>query len=308
MKKFVLFTSMTCLMLAALMLANDALNHYLVFSSDNSNPYKMYRLFCSPRAGEIPIIGSSRAEAGFAPKEISAKAFNYGLSGSSARETVVHLKAVLSRPGSGLVIVNLDPWGLGSGPFQGDYRFAAESPIVKSEPKIQIPLVDRLPGFRFYGKTRENLAQCMNNRLSATKTIDHGAILQRLSRNKAEWEYIMARCRPPKFSCDAETKAMLANILSCNTRYEVVFVVSPIAEPWQKRFSGRKELMALENWLRTFSRVRVLDFMEAPHRYELSEFMDLTHLNESGARRFSRELKECLVSLGLAPVLDCPVL
>ena len=32
-----------------------------------------------------------------------------------------------------------------------------------------------------------------------------------------------------------------------------------------------------------------------------SEFMDLTHLNETGARRFSKELKARLVSLGLLP-------
>ena len=126
----------------------------------------MYRLFTCSENGEIPILGSSRAEAGFAPMEIANNAFNYGLSGSSARETAFHLKAVLSRPGHGLVIVNLDPWGLGNGSFLGDYRFVADNTLVKSEPKICIPLADRLPGIRFQGKTRGNLAQCMNNRLA----------------------------------------------------------------------------------------------------------------------------------------------
>ena len=259
----------------------------------------MYRLFTCSENGEIPILGSSRAEAGFAPMEIANNAFNYGLSGSSARETAFHLKAVLSRPGHGLVIVNLDPWGLGNGSFLGDYRFVADNTLVKSEPKICIPLADRLPGIRFQGKTRGNLAQCMNNRLAVTKTMERGAILQRLSRNKMEWDYIISKCGPRGCACDKETKAMLEDVLSHNANHEVVFVVSPIAKPWWERFTGHKELSNLEEWLRRFPHVHVLGFTETSQGYELSEFMDLTHLNEIGARRFSRSLKERLFSLEL---------
>ena len=129
-----------------LLLANERLNRYLIFSSSNSNPYKMYRLFVDAPGDEIPILGSSRAEAGFAPKELSEKSFNYGLSGSSMRETAFHLKAVTARPSNGLVIVNLDPWGLGNGDFLGRYRFAADVELVKEEPKVKLSLIDRIPG------------------------------------------------------------------------------------------------------------------------------------------------------------------
>lgn len=290
---------MVLLAVVALMLANDALNRHLVFSTSNSNPYKMQRLFENSEKEEIPILGSSRAEAGFAPGEISDKAFNYGLSGSSARETAFHLKAVLSRPDSGLVIVNLDPWGLGNGSFLGDYRFVTDNPLVKSESKIVIPFTDRLPGIRFQGRTRRNIAECLNNRLAVTKTMERGAILQRLSRSEAEWDYIISKCGSHGCSCDEETQAMLSEILSSNTRHEVVFVVSPVSKPWWNRFTGQEALSSLKNWLCRFPHVHVIGFAETSQGYELSEFMDLTHLNEKGARRFSKELKTRLVGLGL---------
>lgn len=299
MKKFLIFSLFVFTAMLAMMFVNDTLNRYLIFSSSNSNPYKMQRLFSTKEKDEIPILGSSRAEAGFAPKEISDKAFNYGLSGSSARETAFHLKAVLSRPYKGLVIVNLDPWGLGNENFLGDYRFVANNPLVKSESKIHVPIADQLPCIRFQGKTRSNLAQCMNNRLAVTKTMERGAILQRLSRNESEWNYIISKCESRGCTYDEETKSMLTDMLSHNTVHDVVFVVSPIAKPWLERFTGWKELKEIEKWLCGFPHVHVIGITETSQGYELSEFMDLTHLNESGARRFSRELKERLISLGL---------
>ena len=97
---------------------------------------------------------------------------------------------------------------------------------------------------------------------------------------------------------------MLAETLLGNTHHEVVFVVSPIAKPWWDRFTGQKELAELENWLSSFPHVHVIGFAETSQGYELSEFMDLTHLNETGARRFSRELKARLASFGLMPHAD----
>lgn len=299
MKKFCMFVGLVVLAAVAMMLANEALNRFLIFSSSNSRSYKMYRLFSNPEKGEIPILGSSRAEAGFAPLELSEHAFNYGVSGSCARETVFHLKAVLARREGGLVIVNLDPWGLGNGNFCGKYRFVADNPLVKAEPKVSLPFIEKIVGLRFHGETRGNIAQCINNLLAVTKTIERGAILQKLSRSEEEWAYIISKYEPRSFSCDEETKKMLGDLLAANTRYEIVFVVSPISKPWWDKFTGHDELAELENWLRGFPHVHVVDHAGTSDGYELSEFMDLTHLNEKGARRFSRELKTILTDAGI---------
>lgn len=295
MKRFIVFVSILLVATAGLMLANEAVNKHLLFTSSNVNAYKMYRLIQERPANEVAIIGSSRAEAGFAPKEISPDAFNYGLSGSSMRETLFHLKCLLGRDSEAPIIVNLDPWGLGNGNFLGDYRLVANSPEVQSEPKkIKLPIADRIPGLRFHGKFRSNIAECMNNRLAVTKTMERGAILQRLSRNDEEWAYIIAKCKPSKFGCNAETKALLDEMLCSNASRKIAFVVSPVAPPWWERFEGKAELLELEQYLSGYSNVQVLDFTDSAYGFDLPEFMDLTHLNEQGARRFSRLLKERL--------------
>ena len=299
MKRFTLFVAATAAVVIVLAFCNEALNRYLIFSTFNAKAYKMYRLFANPEPGEIAIVGSSRAEANIAPREISGVAFNYGLSGSPFRETVFHLKALMARRRAGLVIVNLDPWGLGKGDFQGRYRFVYDEPLVKAEPMVKIPWTDRIPGLRCQGETRANLAEYVNNRLAVTKTMERGAILQRISRSEDEWQYIIGKCKPRAFQLDAEIKAMLEEILKSNERHEIVFAVSPVAKPWWNLYSGKAELKKLESWLGAFPRVHVLDYVSERDDYGLDEFMDLTHLNERGARRFSRELRIALQDLGL---------
>ena len=294
MKRFIAYFLAVVGATYALMLANEAVNRQLAFSASNINAYKMHRLIGEQPDGELPIIGSSRAEAGFAPKEISENVFNYGLSGSSMRETMFHLKCLLSRKGTGVILINLDPWGLGNEAFRGDYRYVASSPHVRAEKKIRLSLFDRIPGFRSHGKFRTNVAEWMNNRLAVTKTMENGAILQRLSRTKAEWEYMISKSKPQKFQYNAETDRMLSELLAANSAYEIFFVVSPVSPPWWEKFAGKKELDDLKRRLASFPHVHVLDYTGAEYGFDLPKFMDLTHLNEAGARRFSRLLKDRL--------------
>ena len=288
MKKFLAYFALVATALAALLAANEALNRYFVFSASNANAYKMYRLFIAPEDGEIPILGSSRAEAGFAPLEISPKAFDYGISGSPFSETLLHLRAVLERKKPTLVIVNLDPWGMTKGTFQGLYRYAAPSALVKAEAAIKLELIEKIPGLRCQGETRTNFAEWLNNRLAVTKTMERGAILQKISRTPAEWEYLIGQINAKWCGCDEEIKQHLADLLAANTSYDVVFVVSPISKPWRDSFDGAEHLHALETWLESFPRVHVFDYSNLFDGLDM--FMDSTHLNETGARIFSRDL------------------
>ena len=124
MKRFLLYIGgLLSIVLVAVWLG-EVLNRWLVFSSSNSSGYRMKRLFeFDSSKGEMPILGSSRAEGNFAPKNISPIAFNYGLRGSHFHETLFQLKVVLSRPQGGVVLVNLDPWGMDDGSYMHDYRF-----------------------------------------------------------------------------------------------------------------------------------------------------------------------------------------
>lgn len=302
MKRFVCVAASVAAGVYALLLVNEWVNLRLIFSSTNTTAYKMYRLFNEECRGEVPILGSSRAEAGFAPSELSSSAFNYGLSGSGQWETLLHLKAVCSRKDARLVIINLDPWGIGGkGRFQGDYSFAYGSSVLKGyEDQIKVAFADRCPGIRLYGKLRNNLSSCLNSLTAATKKIDKGAILQRLSRNPSEWEYIIAKCPAQKFNLNRQTWDEYKCVLAANPNVKVVFVVSPVSPPWWDRFTGKEELMVFLAEISKISNVTVLDMCSSNiTEYDLSWFMDLTHLSEKGARRFSQELKNALVGKGL---------
>lgn len=157
---------------------------------------------------------------------------------------------------------------------------------------------DTMPGLRFYGKLRTVLADWCNERLGGTKTIEKGAILQRLSRSEEEWNYIIKNCQTASFAINTNVMSEYEQVLSGNHPL-VVFVVSPISKPWYARWKGQTQLAALLARLRSFPNTLVLDLC-TPNidSYGLDEFMDLTHLNEKGARRFSKELKAELDKLG----------
>lgn len=302
MKRFLLITVGLFATLYGLLLVNDYVNLKLIFSSTNTSLYKMYRLFKEPVQNEIPILGSSRAEAGLVPSELSPRAFNYGLSGSGQWETLFHLKVVCDRKDVSLVIVNLDPWGIqGKGGFQGHYALAHGSPMMKGyENQTKVAILDRVPGTRFYGRFRSNIGECLNSVLAATKKIDNGAILQRLSRNEEEWEYIIGKCKGAKFSVSEETWKEYQEVLHSHPNVTVVFVVSPVAPPWWDRYEGEEKLHEFLCEASTLNNVRVIDMCSTNiDKYDLSYFMDLTHLNEAGAHRFTRELKQKLEEMGL---------
>lgn len=302
MKRFICVAVSVVAGVYALLLVNEWVNLRLIFSSTNTTTYKMYRLFNEKCRGEVPILGSSRAEQGFAPSELSPSVFNYGLAGSGQWETLLHLKAVCSRKDARLVMINLDPWGIGGkGRFQGDYSFAYASPVLKGyEEQIKVAFADRCPGIRLYGKLRNNLASYLNSLTTATKKTDKGAILQRLSRNPSEWEYIISKCPARKFNLNRQTWDEYKRVLAANPNVKVVFVVSPVSPPWWERFTGKEELSAFLTEVGQIQNVTVLDMCSSSiSEYDLSWFMDLTHLNEKGARRFSRELKKVLASKGI---------
>ena len=70
-----------------------------------------------------------------------------------------------------------------------------------------------------------------------------------------------------------------------------------LAKPWYDKFASSAEdiegLAKLVAKLNTFPNTKAIDLM-TPHLndYDLDMFMDLTHLNETGARRFTKELSE----------------
>lgn len=299
MKKFLLSLLGVLGVLAALLLANDAICRGLIFASTGSIQYKMYRLFNERPKGEIAIIGSSRAQGHFVPSVLGENVFNYGLDGSSQYETVLHLHALIARNDTAPIVVNFDPWGLGGGNLKGDYSLASNRADVPTAAQKLPPLdASTWPGVRFWGKLRASAANALNAKMGGTKHIDNGAILQRISRNDAEWARINANLKATNFGVNAAVWIDLESCLNA-PHPPIYFVISPISPAWYERFAAEHEnvdaLANLVTRLRSFPNVRVIDLMtDARERFPQSTFFDPTHLNEAGARQFSEELKTIL--------------
>lgn len=299
MKKFLRSLLGILAVLVILLLANDCVCRAMIFASTGSIQYKMYRLFNERPKGEIAVVGSSRAQGHFVPSVLGENVFNYGLDGSTQYETVLHLRTLIARNDTAPIIVNLDPWGLGSGDLQGDYSLASNRADVPTAAQKLPPLdATTWPGVRFWGKLRASAANMMNAKLGGTKHIDDGAILQRISRNDAEWAHINANLKASKFGINDDVWADLESILNA-PHPPICFVLSPISPAWYELFAAEQSnldgLANLVARLKSFPNVQVIDIMtDARERFPQSTFFDPTHLNESGARQFSEELKAIL--------------
>lgn len=297
------FSALTLLGVVLLaMWGNEALNSHLILSSTGSTAYKMHRLFVEPVVDEIPILGSSRANANFVPALISSKAFNYGVDGSQQYETLFHLKRILRNQSANPVIVNLDPWGFGSyekPSFLADYRLALSDPEVRAVlPAARTSLVERIPGIRFHGTLRGNLTTWLNERRTVTKKIVDGAVLQLLSRTPEEWQVINAKLTPSGFHFDARWQAEL-DALYASTERPIVWVVGPCSPRWRELFRGQQALQTFLKEQRKRPNVYVIDLYASIADWTEAEFMDPTHLNIHGAERFTRLLKAELEKLPL---------
>jgi len=285
MKKFLIYTLGLVLVAASSLLAFDTLCVALVKQSQGTSMYKMYRLFGNHPKDEIPIFGSSRAASNYVPSIISPKAFSYGIDGSGMNETLFLVENYLkSNPTGGPIIINLDPWGF---PQSHEGGFVADYTLSPISPKPQC----NIPGIRMIGKLRNVIADRINQRISVTKRIDHGATPQLVFRNKAEWDFINSKIEDCGFNVDNEWENRVLALHKASSR-EIIFVVGPCTMQWQKKFTGRTKLHRWLEKIRTQANIRVIDLSSMECKEDIS--FDDKHLNANGAEMFSRNLVDCL--------------
>ena len=284
------------------MLGNDLLNRTLVLASSGSSVYKMWRLFVACPQNELAILGSSRASQNYVPSVISARAFNYGVDGSTMDETLFMLRQVLRNESAMPIIVNLDPWGFpahGRRSFAADYTLALSSEEVRRAlPRERTRFEERCPGIRFHGALRANLTQWLNGRKAVTKEIDSGATLQLFSRTPEEWKVIYATRKPWTFHFSEAWQAELDRLYALTSR-SIVWVVGPVSPGDRKLYSGESDLLAFLDAQRRHKNVYAIDLYTPTEDFSEPAFMDPTHLNKQGAIRFTNMLCEKLRELHL---------
>lgn len=257
----------------------------LVKRSQGTSMYKMHRMFADHPADEIPIFGSSRAAANYAPSVLGPKYFNYGIDGSPMSETFFQLTNYLKlNPTGGPIVINLDPWGFCSGGFRADYTLSPVSPETRHD----------VIGIRMIGKLRGILAAWLNQRITGTKRIDSGAILQRVSRTSSEWAFIEKSLSNRGFSLTDEWWSRVEDLCSSSKR-QLIWVVAPCSSQWRKVATGTSALRLLLADLRRQPNAVVIDLYDLKYGTEL--FMDADHLNEQGAMVFSKDLRNAMPPL-----------
>lgn len=284
MKRFVIYFLSLFAAVAILAVAVDRLNVWLIRSSSGNTAYKMERLYTNPEPDEIAIVGSSRACGNFVPSIISPRCFNYGVNWMTMDEITSILEVLQRRQSTNPVIVNLDPWGcFGTGSVIADYRLVPQSG--------KVGFGERIPGVRFFGKLRINLADLLNERKSVTTVIDRGARLLKTSRTSEEWKVINEKADDMRFIGDPESERHFIQVLASFAPRKVYLVICPCSSGWMSRFRGQEGLSALLARVRGLQNAVVLDYYGSAD-FSDNDFTDPTHFNVSGARRFSNILKK----------------
>ena len=282
MKHFILYCIALTLCVAVFALANDVVNLWLVRSSSGNPAYKMERLWHGYERGEIPVLGSSRAQGNFVPSEISPKCFDYGCDGMGMPEVVFLLKEIAKRHTEVPVIVNLDPWGFGGFDkphFVGDYRLVPESG--------RVGLAESLPGLRFHGALRKSLTVWLNEQKAVTKVIDNGAVILKNSRTEEEWRVINSKLTPWVFARSDKGEEAFESVLASFAPRKVIVVVGPCCQRFMELYPSYVEFDKYLDHLRTIDNVFVVNMFGSPC-FTDADFTDPTHLNIVGARKFTQ--------------------
>lgn len=296
MKRFILYVLVVLVCIVTVQLVCDCVINWLIHHSTGNPIYKMERLWCESHQNEIPILGSSRAQANFIPSIISTNCFNYGCDGMGMAETLFNLRAIQERHSTYPVILNFDPWATFSRQpksWRGDYRLAPKSGRAS--------FIDRVWGMRFYGMLRVSLSSYLNNQQSITKVVDSGAVILKTSRTAEEWQIINSQIEPCCFSYyDEECGVGLSDSIRALAPRKVIVVVCPCSSRWTAVYNS-KDLLA--NFLQQLSKIPNVQIINlfASTEFVDSDFVDPTHLNICGAQKLSRILRE-RISMQQLPV------
>lgn len=288
MSRFLRFVVLVFACTVVLALINDFACRWFISQSTGNPIYKMERLWQSGNKDEIAIVGSSRAQANYVPSLIAANCFNYGCDGLGYAETLFHLTALKARGGDAPIIINYDPWWVTIsklGKYIGDYRLAPASGRVSG--------IDAIPGIRLYGYLRKSVTDWLNAKAAVTKVIDNGAVLLKNSRSGSEWEVINGKQQPYSFKRDEESCSIFIETLSGFAPRKVYVAVGPCSKRFMELFEGRDELERFMKELAALDNVCVVNLF-GDDRFTDADFVDTTHLNIDGARKFTRSLIESL--------------
>lgn len=135
---------------------------------------------------------------------------------------------------------------------------------------------------------RKNVTDYLNVKKSVTKVVDNGAVLLKNSRSEKEWSVINSRIIHHRFDLIKGIDEF-ENALSSMRPRRVIIVICPCSSRWTELYESRLELESFCNRIDKLPNVDVVN-MFGSDDFTDADFVDPTHFNIDGARKFTIRL------------------
>jgi hypothetical protein len=271
----------------------------IILSNESCGAYKINRIITNNDPDEIPIFGSSRAEASFVPELLGSNYFNYGLEGTQENVMLFFIKEECKKiKNSPLIIANIDLDGINT--KSGDlanYLYNSTNEGVKQLMGERYEKHFAIPFIKYVGQFENYFRYYLNNRMQLTKYSDKGAFIDKVVLPKKMMDELIEYRRKNQdvFLNEPELKKEFFKTIKELRDRKFIFVIPPYHSCYFTNYKNPKDAKAFVNELRALQNVRVFDFSNVI--YPDSLFINTTHLNYNGAVKFTKEFKDSLNTL-----------
>lgn len=292
------------LLLAAAALGCDLLLTRAIGRSESLDAGRLLRLAAGADREEIAIFGPSTAGADYIPQILGRRFYNYGLD-AAGPDVVNVLLALELRTGSRQpIVIDFPRIGFHEIGDPRNYIPLGGRPEIRRLMRAngQWKWYYAVPGLRYFGAWDWYVKGLLTDRIALTKRVRRGHT-ERL--DDPPWEAgAFARnverrlATPTPWLIDPrQERELIARMHSAPDRL-FILVLAPVHASFEAHATGEAEYRAeLARLAASTPNVRIID-MTHPH-YPDQYFRDTAHLNDTGARAFSAELRQKLAALGV---------
>lgn len=271
----------------------------IILGNESCGAYKINRIIINNDVTEIPIFGSSRAEASFIPELLGDNYFNYGLEGTQENVMLFFIEEECKKKkNSPLIIINIDLDGINT--KTGDlanYLYNSDHEGVKQLMAEQYEAHFSIPFIKYIGQFENYFRYYLNNRIQLTKYSNKGAFIDKVVLPKKMMDELIEYRRKNQdvFLNEPDLKREFFKTINAYRERKFVFVIPPYHSCYFTNYKNPEDAKAFMNELRALPNARVFDFSGVI--YPDSLFINTTHLNYNGAVRFTKEFRDSLNTL-----------
>ena len=300
--RWVFVTAFAALFLTIVAFGADRVLTNAIKRSDALAAGRLARLREPRPPEEIPIFGSSKAEADYVPSVLGQGFYNYGLGATGLNVTNWLLAQELRQPSRQPIIIDLVQWTVVEFGDARNYTAIAQHADVREFLKRAglWRWYYAVPGLRYFGAWDWYVKGLLTDRIALTKRFDHGfnVNLDEPPWTRADFQEKVATRLALNYNLgiDPAEKIKLLKLMRSTPNRQFVLVLSPLHKSFFVHKNGEAELYEeLRQMDHDLANLHVINMTRSdfPDQY----FLDTAHLNQRGARVFSTRLREELIRL-----------